>query len=121
MWICVCSFFKVSCDIYVLVCVSLDLFWYCVVMMCGFFADSFCAMFVYLRFGVLFRWSRYWFGTALHLSTVSYRLLREDFARRVLGFRVVTFVVGNFNSCLIQNECLRGHASCNKRMNVGTP
>jgi hypothetical protein len=39
------SFFKVSCDIYVLVCVSFDLFWYCVVMMCGFFADSFCAMY----------------------------------------------------------------------------
>jgi hypothetical protein len=29
------SFFKASRDIFVLVCVSLDLFWYCVVMMCG--------------------------------------------------------------------------------------
>jgi hypothetical protein len=55
------------------------------------------------------------------LSAVSYRLLREVFERRVLGLSVVTFVVGNFNSCLIQNECLRGHASCNKRMFVGTP
>jgi uncharacterized membrane protein (DUF485 family) len=70
----VCLLFKVSCDIYVLVCVSLDLFWYCMVMMCGFFADSFCAIFVYLRFGVLLDWSRYWFGTALQLSTVSYGL-----------------------------------------------
>jgi hypothetical protein len=51
---CVYSFFKVSFDIYVLVCVSLDLFWYCVVMVCGFLADSFCAIFVYLWFGVLF-------------------------------------------------------------------
>jgi uncharacterized membrane protein YdjX (TVP38/TMEM64 family) len=55
VWICVYSFFNVSCDIYVLVCVCvcvlLDLFWYCVVMMCGFLAGSFCAMFVYLRFG----------------------------------------------------------------------
>jgi hypothetical protein len=25
-------------------------------------------------FGVLVHWSRYWFGTALHLSTVSYRV-----------------------------------------------
>jgi hypothetical protein len=25
--------------------------------------------------GVLLHWSRYWFGTALHLSTVSYRLV----------------------------------------------
>jgi hypothetical protein len=32
----VCSFSKASRDIFVLVCVSLDLFWYCVVMMCGF-------------------------------------------------------------------------------------
>jgi hypothetical protein len=30
------SFFKASHDIFVLVFVSLDLFWYCVVMMCGF-------------------------------------------------------------------------------------
>jgi hypothetical protein len=44
------SFFGVSCDIYVLVCVSLDLFLYCVVMVCGFFADRFCAIVVYLRF-----------------------------------------------------------------------
>jgi hypothetical protein len=36
VWICVYSFFKASRDIFVLVCVSLDLFWYCVVMMCGF-------------------------------------------------------------------------------------
>jgi uncharacterized membrane protein YGL010W len=69
------SFLKVSCDIYVLVCVSLDVFWYCVVTMCGCLAGSFCAMFVYLRFGVLLHRSRYRFGTALQLSTVSYRLV----------------------------------------------
>jgi hypothetical protein len=49
VWICVNSFFKISCDIYVLlcvrVCVSLDPFWYCVVMMCGFLADSFVLYF----------------------------------------------------------------------------
>jgi hypothetical protein len=84
IWICVYSCFEVSCDIFVPVCVSLDMFCYCVVMMHDFFADSFYAIFVYLRFGALFHWSRYWFGTPLHLSTVSYRLVREGFARRVL-------------------------------------
>jgi hypothetical protein len=34
--ICVYSFLKASHHMFVLVCVSLDLFWYCVVMMCGF-------------------------------------------------------------------------------------
>jgi hypothetical protein len=29
----------------------------------------------FVWFGVLLHWSRYWFGTALQLSTVSYRLL----------------------------------------------
>jgi hypothetical protein len=29
-------------NIYVLVCVSLDLLWYCVLMACGFLADSLC-------------------------------------------------------------------------------
>jgi hypothetical protein len=70
------------------VCVSLDLFWYCVVMICGFLADSLCALCTD-GFGVLFHWSTYWCGTPLHLSTVSYRLVWEGFARRVLGFRVV--------------------------------
>jgi hypothetical protein len=46
VWICVYSFFKVSCDIYVPVCVSLDLFWYCVVMECVLLADSFCATYI---------------------------------------------------------------------------
>jgi hypothetical protein len=52
IWICVYSFFEVSC--YILcagVCVSLDVFCYSVVMMCDLFADSFYATFVYLRFG----------------------------------------------------------------------
>jgi hypothetical protein len=35
-------------DIYVLVCVSLDLLWYCVFMACGFLADSLCARFCVL-------------------------------------------------------------------------
>jgi hypothetical protein len=34
----------------------------------------------FVWFGVLLHWSRYWFGTALHLSTVSYRLVREGIA-----------------------------------------
>jgi hypothetical protein len=28
----------------------------------------------FVWFGVLFHWSRYWFGTPLHLSTIIYRL-----------------------------------------------
>jgi hypothetical protein len=44
------SFFKASRDIFVLVCVLLILFRYCVVIMCDFLADSLCAIFVYLRF-----------------------------------------------------------------------
>jgi hypothetical protein len=38
-------------DIYVLVCVSVDLLWYCVVMTCGFLADVLCVLyFTYLQF-----------------------------------------------------------------------
>jgi hypothetical protein len=38
-------------DIYVLVCVSMGLLWYCVVMTCGFLADIVCVLyFVYLLF-----------------------------------------------------------------------
>jgi hypothetical protein len=42
VWFCVFSFFKASRDIFVLVCVcvSLDLFRYCVVIMCDFLVDS---------------------------------------------------------------------------------
>jgi hypothetical protein len=50
VWFCVFSFFKASRDIFVLVCVSLDLFRYCLVIMRDFLADSLCAIFVYLRF-----------------------------------------------------------------------
>jgi hypothetical protein len=46
------SFFKVSCDIYVLVCASLDLFRYCVVM-CGFLVDSFCAILYLCTYGLV--------------------------------------------------------------------
>jgi hypothetical protein len=38
-------------DIYVLVCVSMNMLWYCMVMTCGFLADVVCVLyFVYLRF-----------------------------------------------------------------------
>jgi hypothetical protein len=33
----------------------------------------------FVWFGVLLHWSRYWFGTALHLSTVSYTLVLGHF------------------------------------------
>jgi hypothetical protein len=55
MWICVHSFFKILCDIYVLVCVcvcvSLDLFWYCVVMMCG-FVCYICVLTVFVCYSI---------------------------------------------------------------------
>jgi hypothetical protein len=73
MWIFVYSFFKISCDIYVLVCVcvSLDLFWYCVVMVCGFFADSLlCYIYVLTVLCIYSIRAGTGFGTALHLSTV---------------------------------------------------
>jgi hypothetical protein len=50
VWICVYSFFKASCDIYVLVCGSLDRFWYCVVMISGFFANSFFVLYCTFTF-----------------------------------------------------------------------
>jgi hypothetical protein len=49
-------------DIYVLVCVSLDLLWCCMFMACGFLADSLCVIFCVLTvFGVLFHWNMYWY------------------------------------------------------------
>jgi hypothetical protein len=84
---------------YLCACVSLD-----VLVLRGLLADSFCAIFVYLRFGVLFHWSRYWFVTALHLSTISYRPMREGFARCVPGFRVVV----TFGLWLVRITCSNG-------------
>jgi hypothetical protein len=43
LWVCVYWLIKVmvaSCDIYVLVCVSMDLLQYCVVVTCGFLANT---------------------------------------------------------------------------------
>jgi hypothetical protein len=79
--------------------------WYlCVILvLCG-HDVWFCAVSVFLQFGVLLDWSRYWFGTALQLSTVRYRLLREGFARRVLGFRVVV----TFGLWLVGITCFNG-------------
>jgi hypothetical protein len=37
-------------------------------------------------FGVLLRWSRYWFGTPLHLSTVSFRLVWEGICKACTEF-----------------------------------
>jgi hypothetical protein len=40
-----------SYDVYVLVCVSMGLLWYCVVVTCGLLVDVVCVLyFVYLRF-----------------------------------------------------------------------
>jgi hypothetical protein len=38
----------------------------------------------FLWFCVLLYWSRYWFGTPLHLSMVSFRLVWEGFARQIV-------------------------------------
>jgi hypothetical protein len=51
-----------------------------------------CAIFVYLRFGVFIPLEQVL--VLGHFSTVSYRLVREGFARRVLGFRVVVVAFG---------------------------
>jgi hypothetical protein len=40
--------------IFVLVCVSLDLYWYCVVLICGFFVDSFVLYLCAYGFGVFY-------------------------------------------------------------------
>jgi hypothetical protein len=54
-------------DIYVLVCVSMDLLLYCVVMMCGFLADVVCVLyFVYLWFWYVSPLEQVLVGTPSH-------------------------------------------------------
>jgi hypothetical protein len=55
-------------DIYVLVCVSMDLLLYCVVMTCGFLADVVCVLyFVYLQFWYVIPLEQALVGTPSHL------------------------------------------------------
>jgi hypothetical protein len=54
-------------DLYVLVCVSVGLLWYCVVMACGFLADLLCVLyFVYLRFWYVSSLEQVLVGTPSH-------------------------------------------------------
>jgi hypothetical protein len=54
-------------DIYLSMCVSTDLLWYCVVMMCGFLADVVCTLyFVYLRFWYVSPLDQVLVGTPSH-------------------------------------------------------
>jgi hypothetical protein len=69
---CVCTRFSKPRVILMCWCVSLDLFWYCMVMLCGFFADSFVLYFCTYSLVCLFHWSRYWFWDTLTWSVTDW-------------------------------------------------